>query len=76
MVTFVATLGSPSTAHKDLRTCSNRFMVWALPYYKVVSDEELADGSAIVIANTSRVPPEVVDPRVKNFGRLDFVRLV
>jgi len=74
MVTFVATRGSPSTAHKDLRTCSNRFMVWALPYYKVVSDEELANGSEIVIANTIRVPPEAVDPRVKNFGRLDFVR--
>jgi branched-chain amino acid aminotransferase len=74
MITFVATRGSPSTAHKDLRTCNNRFMVWALPYYKVVSDEELADGSDIVIANTIRIPPEAVDPHVKNFGRLDFVR--
>ena len=70
MITFVATRGSPSTAHKDLRTCNNRFMVWALPYYKVVSDEELADGSDIVIANTIRIPPEAVDPHVKNFGRL------
>ena len=74
MITFVATRGSPSTAHKDLRTCNNRFMVWALPYYKVVSDEELAKGSDIVIADTIRIPPEAVDPRVKNFGRLDFVR--
>jgi hypothetical protein len=74
MITFVATRGSPSTAHKDLRTCNNRFMVWALPYCKVVSDEELADGSGIVIANTIRIPPEAVDPHVKNFGRLDFVR--
>ena len=30
MVTFAATRGSPTTAHKDLRTCKNRFMVWAL----------------------------------------------
>lgn len=74
MITFVATRGSPSTAHKDLRTCNNRFMVWALPYYKVFSDEEERAGSDIVIADTIRIPPESVDPRVKNFGRLDFVR--
>lgn len=74
MITFVATRGSPTTGLKDLRTCENKFMVWALPYYKVVSDEELANGSDIVIAGTIRIPPESVDPRVKNFGRLDFVR--
>lgn len=74
MITFVATRGSPTTAHKDLRTCNNRFMVWALPYYKVISDEEQRAGSDIVIADTIRIPPESVDPRVKNFGRLDFVR--
>lgn len=74
MITFVATRGSPTTGLKDLRTCENKFMVWALPYYKVVSDEELANRSDIVIAGTIRIPPESVDPRVKNFGRLDFVR--
>ena len=74
MVTFVATRGSPSTAHKDLRTCRNRFMVWALPYYAVLSEGEVASGCDIVIAETVRIPPEAVDPRVKNFGRLDFVR--
>jgi branched-chain amino acid aminotransferase len=74
MITFVATRGSPTTGHKDLRTCNNQFMVWALPYYKVVSDEELAEGSDIIIADTIRIPPDSVDPRVKNFGRLDFVR--
>ncbi len=74
MVTFVATRGSPATAHKDLRTCRNRFMVWALPYHAVVSDEEEKAGCDIVIANTIRIPPQAVDPRVKNFGRLDFVR--
>ena len=49
-------------------------MAWALPYYKVISDEELVLGSDIVVANTIRIPPDAVDPRVKNFGRLDFVR--
>ncbi|MGI9408514.1 MAG: aminotransferase class IV [Hyphomicrobiaceae bacterium] len=74
MVTFVATRGSPTTAHKDLRTCKNRFMVWALPYYSVLSDGEEDTGCDIVIAETIRIPSDAVDPRVKNFGRLDFVR--
>ena len=74
MITFVATRGSPATAHKDLRTCKNRFMVWAVPYYQVFSESEASVGSDIVVANTIRIPPEAVDPTIKNFGRLDFVR--
>jgi len=74
MVTFVATRGSPATAHKDLRTCVNRFMVWAVPYYNVFPGPEAETGSDIVVAKTIRIPPEAVDPTIKNFGRLDFVR--
>jgi len=74
MITFVATRGSPATAHKDLRTCKNRFMVWAVPYYQVFSEAEASGGSDIVVAKTIRIPPEAVDPTIKNFGRLDFVR--
>jgi branched-chain amino acid aminotransferase len=73
MVTFLATRGTPADAHKDLRTCRNRFMVWALPYHSIVSDEEMRQGCDIVVARTLRIPPEAVDPTVKNFGRLDFV---
>jgi branched-chain amino acid aminotransferase len=74
MVTFVATRGSPSTAHKDLRTCNNRFLVWAQPYYTVFSGPEADKGSDIIVSETVRIPPEAVDPTIKNFGRLDFVR--
>jgi branched-chain amino acid aminotransferase len=74
MVTFAATRGSPATAHKDLRTCKNRFMVWAVPYYNVFSGAEAETGSDIIVAKTVRIPPEAVDPTIKNFGRLDFVR--
>ncbi|MEM7254998.1 MAG: aminotransferase class IV [Pseudomonadota bacterium] len=74
MVTFVATRGTPIGGQKDLRTAKNRLIVWALPYYGVTSDEETANGCDIVIANTVRIPPDAVDPTVKNFGRLDFVQ--
>jgi len=74
MITFVATRGSPVTAHKDLRTCKNRFMAWAVPYYSVFSANEAEVGGDIVVAKTIRIPPAAVDPTIKNFGRLDFVR--
>ncbi len=74
MVTVIATRGSPETAHKDLRTCQNRLVVWAVPFSAVVSEEELETGCDIVIAQTIRIAAEAVDPTVKNFGRLDFVR--
>ena len=74
MITFVATRGSPATAHKDLRTCKNRFMAWTVPYYSVFSANEAEVGGDIVVAKTIRIPPAAVDPTIKNFGRLDFVR--
>lgn len=74
MVNFLATRGSPSNAHKDLRTCNNKFMAWALPYYAVVSDDEMINGADVIIAKTIRIPSAAVDPTVKNYSRLDFVR--
>ncbi len=70
---LIATRGSPATAKKDLRTCENRLIAWAVPYHAIVSDEEMEKGCDIVIADTIRIPPDAVDPTVKNFGRLDFV---
>ena len=73
MVTIVATRGIPTNGDKDLRTCKNRLMVWALPYYSVVTAEEVENGCDIIISQTTRIPSESVDPRIKNYGRLDFV---
>ena len=74
LVMVIATRGSPATQHKDLRTCKNRLIAWASPLSAVVSADEVETGADIVIADTVRIPSEAVDPTVKNFGRLDFVR--
>lgn len=74
MVFLIATRGTPATGQKDLRTCKNRLIAWAAPFYSVVADEDAGNGYDIVIAETIRIAPEAVDPTVKNFGRLDFVR--
>ena len=72
MVYVIATRGSPTDELKDLRSCANRLMAWAVPYYKVVTDEELRTGCDIVVSDVVRIPEHSVDPTVKNFGRLDF----
>ena len=74
MITFLATRGTPSGARKDLRTAVNRFMVWAVPFHGIITDDEMETGCDLVIPETIRIPAEAVDPTVKNFGRLDFVR--
>jgi len=73
IVMLIATRGTPMGANKDLRSCQNRLIAWALPFHTIVSDEEMENGCDIVIADTMRIPPEAVDPTVKNFGRMDFV---
>ena len=72
MVYLIATRGSPADELKDLRTCRNRLIAWAVPYYAVVTEEEMSEGCDVVISDVVRIPPSSVDPTVKNFGRLDF----
>jgi branched-chain amino acid aminotransferase len=33
MVSCIATRGTPASGQKDLRTCKNRLIAWAAPYY-------------------------------------------
>lgn len=73
MVTYVCTRGTPASGQKDLRSCQNRLVAWAVPYYACVAPAEVEDGCDLIVANTVRIPPDAVDPTVKNFGRLDFV---
>ena len=72
MITLIATRGDMPPGSFDLRKCQGRFMVWADPYYRVVTEREEQQGVSIIISSVPRVPPESIDPTVKNFARLDF----
>ena len=75
MVMTIATRGMvPPDGRRDLRKCTNGFIAAALPYHAVVTPEELAKGIDMIVATTPRIPTESVDPRIKNFNRLDFCR--
>ena len=46
----------------------------AYPFLWLVTPERLKAGINVVISSTIRIPPESIDPTIKNFNRLDFSR--
>lgn len=52
----------------------NRFYAYAIPWIDVISPEVQARGAHLIIAKTERIPPESVDPTVKNYHWGDLVR--
>ncbi len=72
MTMIIATRGDMRGPGFDLRNCESRFIAWADPYYGVVSAEQAREGVAVVISHVPRVPPDSIDPTVKNFARIDF----
>lgn len=71
---LIASRGIPADARRDLRTCTNQFIVLAYPFLWLVTPERLKSGINVVISSTIRIPPESIDPTIKNFNRLDFSR--
>ncbi len=72
MVYILATRGAAMDGLKDLRSCQNNFLAWAVPYYGVIPDDRMEDGIDIMVSSVLRTPPEAIDPTVKNFARIDF----
>ena len=72
MVYILATRGAAADGLKDLRSCQNGFLAWAVPYYGVIPEDRMEDGVDICVSSVLRTPPEAIDPTVKNFARIDF----
>ena len=72
---MICTRGQPTDPSiRDPRLCNNRFMCYALPYNWAAPKEKVQSGIAVAIPTTRRIPPECVDPRAKNFNRMDIAR--
>ena len=74
LVYLIAARGVPSVVRRDLRTCTNRFIAIAYPFRWHLPLEQMETGAHVVISSVLRIPPESVDPTIKNFNRLDFSR--
>lgn len=72
-VEMICTRGMPAPGSRDPRTCTNRFYAFAVPFIWIADPEKQETGLHMVITGRRRIPPESVDPRIKNYHWLDMV---
>jgi branched-chain amino acid aminotransferase len=71
-VQMTCTRGVPPRGVRDPRLCQNRFYAFAQPFVWIANEEQRRDGLRMAISSVQRIPPEAVDPRIKNFHWLDL----
>lgn len=73
-VQMTCTRGIPPAGTRDPRLCENRFYAFAQPFVWIATPEQQETGISLVISDVQRIPPEAVDPRIKNFHWLDLTQ--
>lgn len=72
-VEVLCTRGLPQPGSRDPRTCTNRFMAFAIPFVWIADPARQARGIDLVVSSVQRIALASVDPRVKNYHWLDMV---
>jgi branched-chain amino acid aminotransferase len=72
-VEIICTRGMPAPGSRDPRSCSNRFMAFAIPFVWIADEKLRAQGLNLLVSQHQRIPPESLDPRIKNYHWLDMV---
>lgn len=72
-VEMIVTRGVSPTFSRDPRDAINSFIVFAIPFGWIVRPEDREAGLELAISKVHRIPPESVDPTVKNYHWLDLV---
>lgn len=74
-VEIVVTRGVPGPGERDPRRWTPRVYAYAIPYVWIVQPDQQVRGTDVIISTrTYRIPPDSVDPTVKNFHWGDLVR--
>ncbi len=73
-VEFICTRGTSPTFSRDPREAINRFIAFAIPFGSVANPEQMKHGLHAAITPLQRIPPQSVDPTVKNYHWLDLVK--
>ncbi len=73
-VSMTCTRGRLAAGSRDLRTARHTFYCFAVPFVWVNTPEQQVQGASLWISETPRIPPESVDPLVKNYHWLDLDR--
>ena len=72
-VEMILTRGMQPLTSRDPRDAINNFIAFSIPFRWIVKPEDQETGINLVVSAVPRIPPESVDPAVKNFHWLDFV---
>ena len=73
-VEMICTRGLPAPGSRDPRACRNRFHAFAIPFIWIADPEKQEEGVNLIISSVVRIPPQSVDPTVKNYHWGDFTR--
>jgi branched-chain amino acid aminotransferase len=71
-VSMTCTRGRMLPGSRDLRTARNRFYGFAVPFIWISSPERQETGASLRVSDIQRIPPQSVDPSVKNYHWLDL----
>ncbi len=72
-VEMICTRGRPQPGSRDPRTCTNQFFAFAIPFIWIATFEKQKEGLHLIVSRWQRIPPQSVDPTVKNYHWLDMV---
>lgn len=74
-VAMICTRGNPApVGPRHPANCVNKFWAFALPWVWVIPPEVQERGAHLIIARTPRIPPDCVDPTIKNYHWGDLTR--
>ena len=71
-VSMTCTRGRMATGSRDLRTARNTFYCYAVPFVWISNPDQQVTGASMTIGEVVRIPPESLDPSVKNYHWLDL----
>ncbi len=71
-VSMTCTRGRTAVGSRDLRTARNTFYCFAIPFVWISTPDLQAGGASLWISSVTRIPPQSVDPAVKNYHWLDL----
>jgi branched-chain amino acid aminotransferase len=71
-VSMTCTRGRMPAGSRDLRTARSMFYCYAVPFIWISRPEQFQKGARMRISEVTRIPPQSVDPTVKNYHWLDL----
>ena len=73
-VEMICTRGASPGYSRDPREATNRFIAFAIPFSWVANEEQRRQGLNLFVSTVNRIPSRSVDPTIKNYHWLDFIK--